>query len=154
MSKTFKDAKAELDSIDVATGYEGEPYFCITNIEAGNAAQIQLDNSTAPVIMLALAEAARVPMQGDFTRARAGTPGHLSFIAKHLEQYVVENEHITAEARERAELEAEALKLANAAVIECGNPPYPSVERMGEKVLRRWLAVARRARELAKEATK
>lgn len=105
--------------------------------------------SDAPALALAILEAAGVK-----DTSTGGLITHDRVAVTNLKIHIEKQAKRTTEAKERAELEAEALELVNAAVIECGNPPYPSVERMGEKVLRRWLAVARRARELAKEATK
>lgn len=104
---------------------------------------ITIAPSDAPALALAILEAAGVAESSDEGVA-----------AQYLRASIAEQERATAEARERAELEAEALMLANSAVLAVGNPPYPSIEHMSDTSLRKWLAVARRAREIAKEATK
>jgi len=55
------------------------------------------------------------------------------------------------EAKEQAELEAEALDLFNASQKAIGAPPHSSVDAMGSDVNHKWLAVARRAREMRAE---
>lgn len=69
----------------------------------------------------------------------------------NLRQHVEREANHAAEAKEQAELEAEALELANSAVLVVGNPPYPSIRHMGDTSLRKWLAVARKAREMRAE---
>lgn len=58
------------------------------------------------------------------------------------------------EVRERAELEAEALELCNAHRKACGSPTATTWNDLTLGAKENWLAVTRRARELAKEATK
>ena len=149
-SKTFKDAKAELDSIDVATGYDGEPYCYITTTEAGNMAQIQLDNSTAPALALAILEAAGLTVaKGD---VKQDSFEDLMIDASlHLKCAIRLQERATAEAKEQAELEAEALELFNAAREEIAVGTYGAYEQLDNRSRRKWLAVARKAREMRAE---
>lgn len=110
-----------------------------------------LDPSEAPALALAILEAAGVPMQGDFSRPTEGTEAHLSFIAQHLERYVVESEFTAAEARERAELEAEALELFKASGAYGSDRLFLKFSDLEETTQSAWLAVARRAREMRAE---
>lgn len=148
-SKTFKSAKSALSLTVVRTNEDLVRIITQLPDETGRA--IDLAPSDAPAMMHALAEAAGVPMQGDFSRARAGTAEHLSFIAQHLERYVVESEHMEAEAKAHAELEAEALELVNAWMDSCGAGKYPSWAHVETGRREQGLAVARKAREMRAE---
>lgn len=57
-------------------------------------------------------------------------------------------------AKEQDELEAEALELCNEHRKACGVPTATAWDDLTPGAKENWLAVARRARELAKEATK
>lgn len=99
--------------------------------------------SDAPALALAILEAAG--------HGKASDSSRLMQAFDLIELHVNEQERITAEAKEQAELEAEALELANSAVLVVGNPPYPSIGHMSDTSLRKWLAVARKAREIGAE---
>lgn len=81
------------------------------------------------------------------------TGGHITgprIAMAELKHYVKREDEKAAEARERAELEAEALELFN--VNQGIN--LPDWGKADRAVISSWVRVARRARELAKEATK
>lgn len=147
MSKTFKNATNSGTEVYVGEGINTDSVqLIIRNVGSGiGKAGIYLNSSDIPALALAVLEAAG---------AHKDSQDFLGGAVEQLKFHIGEQERITAEARERAELEAEALMLANSAVLAVGNPPYPSIEHMSDTSLRKWLAVARRARELAKEATK
>lgn len=136
-SKTFKSA---LDS-PVTLEVERETHPAGVYVSIGQST-ILLAASDAPALSLAILEAAG---------AHKDSQDFLGGAVEQLKFHIGEQERITAEARERAELEAEALMLANSAVLAVGNPPYPSIEHMSDTSLRKWLAVARRAREMRAE---
>lgn len=112
-----------------------------------HATSIAIADKDIPSLMLALGEAAGVVPKWDGW-SENGTPEHLAHILSHLQQYVDAQEAIAAQVEETAKLEAEALELCNVVVTSWGNPPYPSVQHMGKETLNRWIAVARKAREL------
>jgi len=147
-NKTFKSAKSALTLTVVRTNEDLVRIITQLPDETGRA--IDLERYDTPAMMLALAEAAAVPMQGEFSGRRKGTAGHLSFIAKELELYVVESAHIEAEAKERAELEAEALELENAGRDAAGADRIAELSEMGHAGREFILAVARKAREIGR----
>ncbi|GAA0200316.1 hypothetical protein [Glutamicibacter creatinolyticus] len=71
-----------------------------------------------------------------------------------LREYVSDQERATADAKEQAELEAEALELCNEFIEDMGYDRVDSWDGSVPSKKEAWLAVARRARELAKETTK
>ncbi len=71
-----------------------------------------------------------------------------------LKRHVAKQECATAEAKEQAEFEAEALELFNAFWTGRDEFPIDSWDDEPGNAKQSWLAVARRAREMAKEATK
>lgn len=106
---------------------------------------IAIAPSDAPAIALAILEAAggRDSLGIDVGNAMTD-----------LREYVTEQERATAEARERAELEAEALELLNAyrkSFLHCA--PEDDFDGFDdpEAIKAKWLAVARRAREMRAE---
>ena len=93
---------------------------------------------------LAVLEAAGVEaVHRDYEFYDDGSPEHLEAVMYFLKQYIEARERATAEAKEQAELEAEALELFNAfnhdqKLSHISEAGYPE----------RWLAVARKAREM------
>lgn len=71
--------------------------------------------------------------------------------ADNLRAYILLEEKVTAEARELAELEAEALELVNAHRKACGSPTATTWDDLTLGAKENWLAVARRAREMRTE---
>lgn len=105
----------------------------------------------AAKLSLAVLEAAGVADRRHWNQGvEDGTDVHLEFIAKHLADYIKAQERATAEARELAELEAEAqtLYLSYYSAIDA---PCQDWDFLPERDKRRWLAVARRAREMRNE---
>lgn len=97
-------------------------------------------SSDAPALALAVLEAAGVVESSD-----AGVA------AGYLRSHIAEQERITAEARELAELEAEALELMNVRLGAAGNPKHLTKETVDPIALEAWISVARRAREMRAE---
>ena len=151
MSKTFNSADDGARQLTVDR-LVGDPRLLISDA-AGCRVGFRMAPSDAPALCLAILEAAKVPMQGDFNNPIEGTSVHLSFIAQHLERYVVEAEERAAADADRVKLEQEALRLYNAAVT-IGDPweaSKTSFDQIPEHRHEKWLAVARAARELNKE---
>lgn len=109
---------------------------------------ITFDPASIPALALAELEAA-----GFEDSSSGGRITGARIAVGDLRRHVANLERAAADAKEQAELEAEALELANSAVLVVGNPPYPSIGHMSDTSLRKWLAVARKARAMAKEAT-
>ncbi|GGJ59127.1 hypothetical protein [Glutamicibacter ardleyensis] len=146
-SKTFKSAKSLLELHIVRTNEDLVRFIICT--EGESFASLDIHPATIPALALAILEAAGVEARS-IPSARLGTSEHLSDTAYELSTYIEKQQRATAEAKEQAELEAEALELANSAVLVVGNPPYRSIEHMSDTSLRKWLAVARKAREMRK----
>lgn len=128
-------------------GYGGGDVDLVVRAPSGLPYGISIAHKEIPSLMLALGEAAGVVPKGN-SWSEGGTPEHLAHILSHLKQYIEAHETIAAQAEETAKLEAEALELCNVVVTSWGNPPYPSVQHMEKETLNRWIAVARKAREL------
>lgn len=148
MSKTFKSASSER-KVRIWEANLGVA-VCVEDPITNETTSTQIAPSDAPALCLAILEAAGYDDMAD----DANLADVHAFNAMHkLQESVDTQERATAEAREQSELEAEALELANSAVLVVGNPPYPSIGHMSDTSLRKWLAVARKAREMAKELT-
>lgn len=128
-SKTFKSVTGQADL--TIEKQEGGVAFVIVG-PRGNYMKAATPPEAAAGQALAVLEAAGWPNE------------HLATteILRRLRELDEHVKAVEAEARERAELEAEALELFNL---------HESLQSDAETV---WLAVARRAREIAKEATK
>lgn len=124
----------------------------ILAIQADVSRGIQLDQATMPAIMLALAEAAGVKPV-DHTVTGLGKPNWLEGIAHGLKLHIEHEAKRTAEAREQAELEAEALKLwlACRAVSNKYQTEDIKFSDLDATEQAEWLAVARKAREMSAE---
>lgn len=134
--KTFKSAvsSGHLDISDAKRGLINVSIMRNTTI----LEMIDLSTETAPALALAILEA-------------AGGRGALGIDVGNamidLRESIAEQERATAEAKEQAELEAEALVLYNASRTHNGTGnALTSWGQVIEKT--RWLAVARKAREL------
>ncbi|RKS19674.1 hypothetical protein DFO58_2176 [Arthrobacter sp. AG1021] len=151
-SKTFKSA------------YPGRSNQSLEILRADNRVRVSVDHasdgargiiiapSDAPALALAILEAAGYK---EHSKANLGSSELLaSYGMTKLRQAVQAQVREESETKSQAELEAEALMLANSAVLAVGNPPYPSIEHMSDTSLRKWLAVARKARELGGSAEK
>jgi len=141
-SKTFKSALSA-NELSVRRASDGlvTLYFETSNIH--------LDPSDAPALALAVLEAAGVKASFD-PDATFGTAEHLGHIQDHLQDYVNAQERAAVEAKERAELEAEALdywKAFNNATDLVSFDDIQWSDLLPESQAK-WLAVARRAREM------
>lgn len=128
---------------------------------------VVMSDSSGPIIVvrdgLAVATSRYTPEEAaklglavlEAAGAHKDSQDFLGGAVEQLKFHIGEQERITAEARERAELEAEALELFNTQVRALGDGlEVDSLDDMHHIAKESWLAVARRARELAKEATK
>lgn len=141
-SKTFK-SHSELAKTISVTRSQGRVLVEIEDPK--HLIAINVSDTDAPALALAILEAAGVKP--------VGYPGNstitLGSVVGDLALVIAEQERATAEARERAELEAEALELRNEYFDkECA---WSDINDVGQAL---WLRMARKARELAKEATK
>lgn len=136
-SKTFKSAGNPEAEISVVPSADGVRTVHVHGIEASG---VTVPREDAPALALAILEAAWWPNE------------HLATteILRRLRELDEHVKAVEAEARERAELEAEALELFNVNqginLPDWGNADWA--------VISSWVRVARRAREIAKEATK
>lgn len=147
MSKTFKSSSQANDNrtLSVEELY-GEPRLMISgDVRMG----FLLDPSDAPALALAVLEAAgAIPTVPAHALFEYGTKAHLENIFLDLARYVEASKKRNAEARERAELEAEALELFNTARATRDIEPLEWDEVADKDT---WVAVARRAREIRNE---
>ena len=148
-SKTFKSA-VSAGHLNIHDSKRGLITVSISRDKA-ILEMIDLKTETAPAIALAILEAAGVEARS-IPSARLGTSEHLSDTAYELSTYIEKQQRATAEAKEQAELEAEAFELRRA-YLE-GRARFDSWNELTDAERDHWLAVARRAREMAKEATK
>lgn len=137
MSKTFKSTMTDNRELEVDVIFSN-PRLLIK--ESGNGRSgFVFAPSDAPDLALAILEAAGVPWNVDTALGRA---------AVELDKHVTTEAKRTAEARELAELEAEALGL----YLACfPNHAVHSFAQLRGKTGDQWLAVARRAREMRAE---
>ena len=111
---------------------------------------ITFDPASIPALALAeLETAGHKEEQGNETTEAAH---HFGMSMLHLRLGIKEQEYITAEAKAQADLEAEALELYNARILFLGGEALTSFEKLNQDNKDMWLAVARKAREMAKEA--
>lgn len=155
-SKTFKSAFEDSSYRLEVCKNAGAEHASLWILGCGSAStSIAIADKDAPALALAILEAAGVvPVQRDYESYDDGTPAHLQAVAYFLKQHNEARERATAEARERAELEAEALELFKASGAYGSDRLFLKFSDLEETTQSAWLAVARRARELAKEATK
>lgn len=148
------------------SAYPGRSNQSLGIVRADNRVRVSVDHgsdgargiiiapSDAPALALAILEAAGY---GEEIVTDGSPDGHIQVAKYYLYEGVKAHASITAEARERAELEAEALELFRAFQHVRADGVFvsvPSFASLSEPQQAEWLAVARRARELAKEATK
>lgn len=145
-SKTFKSTMTDSRELEVDVIFSN-PRLLIK--ESGNGRSgFVFAPSDAPALALAILEAAGVEATPMATSVAFGT------VVADLQRLIAEQERATAEARERAELKAEALELFKASGAYGSDRLFLKFSDLEETTQSAWLAVARRARELAKEATK
>lgn len=135
-------------SITVMSDSRG-PLIVVTDGPGARAARYTPEE--AAKFSLAILEAAGY--KEDDTEDTTGLT-HFALAMSNLRAGIEEQERITAKAEAQAELESEALELLNAGNAESGGIVVGSLDVLTTTVQQKWLAVARRARELAKEATK
>jgi len=150
MSKTFKTITTTGRTLKVS-GVKGKSVYLEISSESESRRNINLGASDAPALALTVLEA--VGADSDLTWSGAkdyGNADHLGWIAGHLDAYIKSQERITAEAEERAELEAEALdywKAFNNATDLVSFDDIQWSDLLPDSQAK-WLAVARRAREM------
>lgn len=108
----------------------------------GDCLNMFLAPSDAPAIALAILEAAG--FVGDETM-------FTGLAVANLRDHIEEQERVTAVAKEQAELEAEAVRLANAGREASVEYERESVLNFHDLDTEFWLAVARKAREMRAE---
>lgn len=151
MSKTFKSAFDDSNYRLELCKNAGAEHISLWIVGGGSdSASIAVAHKDMPALALAILEAAGYSEDD----RKVSNPLYATEFASAMTKLadgIELQERATAEAEAQAKLEAEALMLANSAVLAVGNPPYPSIEHMSDTSLRKWLAVARRAREINKE---
>ena len=111
---------------------------------------ITFDPASIPALALAELEAAGLTVaKGDVKQD--SFEDFMIDASLHLKAALRLQERITAEAKEQAELESEALELYNARISFLGGEALTSFEKLNQDNKDMWLAVARRARELRAE---
>ena len=138
MSKTFKSASSER-KVRIWEANLGVA-VCVEDPIANETTSTQIAPSDAPALALAILEAAGID---------DADSGNTSCAVADLETYVAMVERITAEAKEQAELEAEAFELRRA-YLE-GRAGFDSWNELTDAERDHWLAVARKAREMRTE---
>lgn len=152
MNKVIKSAvEGSSYRLKVERGFSEESIF--VSVQGGRSQEsIAIADKDIPRLMLALGEAAGVVPKWN-SWSEGGTPEHLAHILGHLQKYIEAQEAIAAQAEETAKLEAEALELRNAFSMAIGGASIDSF--VGHSLNKPgWIDAARRAREIAKEATK
>lgn len=146
--KTFKNSYMSAESsMEIEPSISGE-LFHITHVTGRGEKSFKFSNTDAPALALAILEAAGYDDMAD----DANLADVHAFNAMHkLQESVDTQERATAEAKEQAELEAEAFKLRRA-YLE-GRAGFDSWNELTDAERDHWLAVARKAREMAKELT-
>lgn len=147
MSKTFKGFASDREL--TVKGYDdgSQVDLLVRRSPTGfGVTGIAIAPSDSAALMLAIGEAAYPDVQG--------RPNWVHCAIGALLEQVEEDGFKADEARDRAKLEAEALELCNAHRTAVGSPTVASWDGFTSATKSNWLAVARCARELAKEATK
>lgn len=143
-SKTFKSVNDNTCELDVRAN------DCGVFIAFSRAGQIRQAStfapSDAPALALAILEAA------GFEDSSSG--GHITgarIAVGDLKRHVKMHERITAEAKEQAELEAEALELFKVSGAYGSDRLFLKFSHLDDNIQKAWLAVARKAREMRAE---
>lgn len=146
MSKTFKSAKSALELTVVRTNEDLVRIITQLPYETGRA--IDLAPSDAPALMQAIVEC--LPPLPDFVRD-GSHEAYMAVVVTYLDKAVRALEAETAEAKEQAELEAEALELYNTwREVNAYEALSSFSDGAPIGAMAEWLAVARRAREMRK----
>lgn len=139
--KTFKSTKSTLELTVVRTNEDLVRIITQLPDETGRA--IDLAPSDAPALALAILEDAGF---------NASPNSSFNIAASYLINGIKEQERITAEAEAQAELEAEAFNLYRTYIAV--HEPMDAIgdwQMLSERTKERWLAVARKAREMRAE---
>lgn len=118
MRETFESVCVPGLELNISPSHQGIALTVTMDGELASGQGITLSREDAASIMMAIAEAAGVEPKNGVSLY--GTPGHLRAIAFELSEYDKHLAKRTAEAREQAELEAEALELRNAYMNQIG----------------------------------
>lgn len=112
---------------------------------------ITFDPASIPALVLAELEAAGADSDLKWSGAKDyGNEDHLGWIAGHLGTYIKTQERVTAEAKEQAELEAEALDFMNAVRDATGAKALSGFPAYASGIKSHYLIIARKAREMRK----
>ena len=109
---------------------------------------ITLSGSDVPALMLELARAAGLDKMTGIEVIVDSFEDHMMNAVLSLEKAIGARRDAEAAAKEQAELEAEALALFNALRDSIDVLPIASFSVLSDPVKARWLAVARKAREM------
>lgn len=140
-SKIFKSSyMSDSSRLEIETSIASTS-FHITHCTVVSEKSFIFDNTTAPALALAILEAAGTPMNLDVSLGKA---------LYHLDAHVTLQDKATAEAKEQAELEAEALDLFNLWLAGFNYEGYSEWTGENAELKGVWLAVARKAREMRK----
>lgn len=142
MDKTFKSADLHNRELKVDVLF-GSPRLIITDFDGDNKGFI-FEKADAPALALETLEKAGFKEDPD-------PMNHFELAMFHLKEGLKAQERAKAEAKAQAELEAEALELINAWMESCGAGKYPSWGHVETSRRKQGLAVALKARELAKQ---
>lgn len=146
MSKTFKSEEPDNRELEVGV-LCGSPRLLVKDFDGDNKGFI-FGKADAPALALAILEAAGVEPDREPLECQVS----LGTIVADLQGTIQYAEALASANREQAELEAEALELFNTLQTEIhGNlgPNWvPVTEFPNIETKRKWLAVARKSREL------
>lgn len=161
MSKTFKNASGWGHELYIWDGIGSTTlHLMIRDVGAtAGKAGIYLNSSDAPALALAILEAAGVvhhdPEDTPYEKSeRTENMGALNMSAFYLAKHVNDAEKAEFLTKEQPELEAEALELFRASQCIRTDGMYvsvPSFAELSDPSKTKWLAVARKAREINKE---
>lgn len=147
-SKTFKSVTDNESELDVRAN------DCGVFIAFSRAGQIWQASTFAPsdatALALAILEAAGVEPSSAHYGLNDSPEWNVRWASHYLGRSIELTEAKTAEAKEQAELEAEALELLNAYRAVSGGDPLGTWRQAGG-AQEYWLAVARKAREMRAE---
>lgn len=150
MKKVFGPAEHSSRLLEVESETSGKFSLCVKD-ERGAYHTIFIAPSDAPALALAILEAAGVEPSSPHYGLNDSPEWNVRWASHYLGRSIELTEAKTAEAKEQAELEAEALELCNAAIRQEDGAIYDSFSQIPTPDL--WLAVARKAREMAKDTT-
>ena len=148
-SKTFKSAEYDNRELEVDVLF-GNPRLLVKDFD-GDSKGFIFGKADAPALALAILEAAGVEAR-HHSAYENGTPEAMEHIAQALTDEIGIAEAAITEAKEQAELEAEALEFMNAVRDATGANPLTGFPADASGIKSHYLIIARKAREMAKEA--